>query len=342
MIFEFCCCCCRLNLYKVLQFWKMKFKKCLFTALAIFALVVNTLFLFKLSISNADLSELNMFAVNTTTNNTNETSPSILLQHLVKTKRSLNQTETTQNIVNSFANYTYTIRPKDDFCGRDSGKDLLFIAFVPVSPKKFEHRNVVRTTWGQHQAAFNFKLVFMVGRDDLSSRVNEMIKQENEIYGDMVQTDFSDTYYNLTTKTMMGFRWVSTYCGNARYTLKVDDDIVVSIPRLTSYLNALVKNDTHQTNSILCRYYEHAPVFRDNTSKFYLSKEEHVQDFFDPYCDGPAYMLTTELVGKMFNVSLYITQIKFEDVYMGVIYFKRVFVSFFIFYFCCFFHQDIG
>ena len=297
----------------------MKFIKYSLTTLAIFVLLGNTLFLIKLSISQAEFYKVNTFIVSTPTTNSATTTSSSL--PLVNPKRSINQNETAQDIVNQFATYTYTLRPKDDFCGRDWGKNLLFIAFVPVSPKKFDSRTILRTTWGQYQAEFNFKMVFIVGHDDNSTFANDMIKRESDIYGDIVQSNFSDTYFNLTTKTMMGFRWVSTYCGNAKYTLKVDDDIIVSIPRLTKYLKALVKNNTRQTNSILCKYYKNSLVQRGIKSKFYMSIEEYPQKYFNPYCDGQAYILTTELVGKMFDVSLYIKQIKFEDVYIGVIFY---------------------
>ena len=292
----------------------MKLKNCLLPVLVVFSFAINIIFLFKLTANHTDIFLVKTLAVKTSAKNSS-------LQRLVKSKRSLYNGMDSQDIVNPFVNYTYTLRPKDDFCGRDSGKDLLFIAFVPVSPKKIEYRSVVRTTWGQHQAAFNFKVVFLAGHDDKCTYANKMIKEESEIYGDIVQANFSDTYFNLTTKTMMGFRWVSTYCGNAKYTLKIDDDMVVSVKDLTGYLNALIKNNTHRTNSFLCKYYWRSYVYRDKRSKFYLSKEEHPQNYFDPYCDGQAYILTTELTGKMFDVSLHVKQMKFEDVYIGVIYF---------------------
>ena len=274
----------------------MRLEKCFFRfiALTVFVLILHTIFL------------MHMFPSNRAT--------------LVTTLANLLQSI----IVSTYADYAYIHRPRDDFCVRDTvSRDLLFVALVPVSPKKIEHRAIIRSTWAQKQATFNFKVVFIMGHDDTnksgySISINEMIKQESEIYGDIVQINFSDTYYNLTTKTMMGFRWVSTYCGNAKYTLKVDDDMIVSVTHLTDYLNGLIKSTTHQTNSLLCMYHKRSFVFRDKSSKFYLSKEEYSQDNYDPYCDGQAYMLTTDLVVKMYNASLYVAQIKFEDVYVGV------------------------
>ena len=158
----------------------------------------------------------------------------------------------------------------------------------------------------------------MIGQS-AEKEVNSAIRHESKLYGDIVQNNFTDAYFNLTTKTIMGFRWVSTYCSNAKYTLKVDDDVVVNINRLLKFLNDISTNDNFQTNKIMCRFYEHgAAVMRNKTSKFYLSKEEHPQDFFVPYCDGPSYMLTTDLTKKMYELSFYTKQFKFEDVYMGV------------------------
>ena len=47
--------------------------------------------------------------------------------------------------LNNF-NYSYLINTKINYCGKGNGKDLLFIAFVPVSPKSFEKRDLIRST----------------------------------------------------------------------------------------------------------------------------------------------------------------------------------------------------
>ena len=45
-------------------------------------------------------------------------------------------------------------------------------------------------------------------------------------------TIFQDIYYNLTLKTVMGLKWCSIYCNQAKYVMKTDDDIFVNIPLL--------------------------------------------------------------------------------------------------------------
>ena len=43
---------------------------------------------------------------------------------------------------------------------------------------------------------------------------------------------FQDIYYNLTLKTVMGLKWSSIYCSQAKYVMKTDDDIFVNVPLL--------------------------------------------------------------------------------------------------------------
>ncbi len=47
------------------------------------------------------------------------------------------------------------------------------------------------------------------------------IQEEHQLYGDIVQGSFLESYRNLTLKAVMGLKWVTTYCSNAKYVIKV-------------------------------------------------------------------------------------------------------------------------
>ena len=49
---------------------------------------------------------------------------------------------------------------------------------------------------------------------------------------------FTDTNYNLIHKAILGLRWITQNCGTARCILKVDDDVVVSIPQIIQLLSS--------------------------------------------------------------------------------------------------------
>ncbi|NWQ72670.1 B3GT2 galactosyltransferase, partial [Neopipo cinnamomea] len=55
-----------------------------------------------------------------------------------------------------------------------------------------------------------------------------VLREEDELHGDLLQQDFLDTYNNLTLKTLMGLEWVSRYCPDAAYVMKADHDVFLN------------------------------------------------------------------------------------------------------------------
>ena len=73
--------------------------------------------------------------------------------------------------------------------------------------------------------------------------INKRIEIESNFYNDVVQANFIDSYDNLTLKTLSGLRWVSLYCSNSIFTIKVDDDVLVNSKKLISYLEVFYTNN---------------------------------------------------------------------------------------------------
>ena len=51
------------------------------------------------------------------------------------------------------------------------------------------------------------------------------IEKEAKTEGDLVQGDFMDSYHNLSYKNVMGKLWASTFCPQAEFVVKSDDDM---------------------------------------------------------------------------------------------------------------------
>lgn len=287
-------------------------KKLAFTFLATIAVFVNTIFVLKVNIRYQE--PLEMLAILNVSNSSEQISnelPKTITDHSF-------QHMTNKTVELKSQSFNFILNPKEAICGSSHGKDLLFIAFIPISPENFQQRMIIRNSWSNPDYFSNIKAVFLTGLSR-SNEINEKLQHEFELFGDIVQENFMDTYKNLTLKTLMGFKWVSKYCSNAKFILKVDDDVVVNTVFLANYLNAELLNNETTYNTIRCFYYEKAHVFRNKDSKFYLSKEEFEPDYFQPYCDGPAYLLTTDLAEKFYNESANVKLFQFEDVYVGML-----------------------
>ncbi|CAF1022692.1 unnamed protein product [Brachionus calyciflorus] len=209
-------------------------------------------------------------------------------------------------------NYKYIVKPSNKICG--SG-NLSLIAFVTTSIKKFQERQLIRQTWANQTLFPSIRTVFILGKSKYYKINNDLVK-ENAIYQDIVQEDFIDSYTNLTIKTIAGFKWVSKYCSNARYTLKIDDNVVVNTPELLKFFDRMEKNHKQFTKHSYFGYYD--PESLADRKKIVLSKnlKEKIQG---PFHLSPAYLVSTDLSKRFYKMSFYVKPSIFEDVYVGML-----------------------
>jgi hypothetical protein len=120
-----------------------------------------------------------------------------------------------------------------------------------------------------------------------------MIRREYEAHKDILQIDFDDSYYGLTTKVITSFRWSSSSCKNAHFVFRVNDDVAVNTPKLIKYLRYLKDEtvlDKNLENVILGNLYTKSGLFRVKYNKFYISYEEYSQNIFYPYVEGKFFL----------------------------------------------------
>ncbi|XP_060567636.1 beta-1,3-galactosyltransferase 1-like [Ruditapes philippinarum] len=191
----------------------------------------------------------------------------------------------------------------------------LFIMILTVH-KNFEQRDVIRRTWLSYSKnnTGNVRYAFLLGKpanDDL----HEKVVQENNVYHDIIKEDFVDTYMNLTYKTIMGFKWVVTFCPKAKYILKTDDDMYINVPNFVNYVNTSgVELENHVVGS--CE--KIASPIRNTDSKWYASKESYKERRFPGYCSGTGYITSFNIVNKIFAISPKIPFFHLEDIYVGL------------------------
>lgn len=288
----------------------MSSKRLIFSALTAAVLIINTVLIVELTRTRNNFKEnFELFE---------RIIYSGVKQRFLSHSPSVPIEEYSTDVINPHS-FAYLVNTNDSFCRVNSSDgQLLLLAFVPVSASNFAVRSLIRSTWAPVlEATGRVRVVFMLGRAN-DSQINDLIQTESRIHQDIVQEDFMDTYRNLSLKTMQGFKWTSEHCSNARFVLKIDDDVVVNVPVLMRVLNALVSADTSSDESAFwCKLNPNSPVNRNKTSKFYVPVEHVNQTRYRPYCDGPAYILTSGLARRLFALSLHTPLFYFEDIYVG-------------------------
>ncbi|XP_068177937.1 beta-1,3-galactosyltransferase 5-like isoform X2 [Antennarius striatus] len=212
-------------------------------------------------------------------------------------------------------NYHFLIDHKD-VC---KTKNPFLVLMTPVAPKNVRARNVIRQTWGnetlvQDKVVVHLFMLGLPGGSD-SEEVQQSLNEENLQYQDLIQSNFMDTYRNLTIKTMVIMHWLVTRCPEAAYAVKVDSDMLLSVENLLSMLK---RPNIPKTNYLTGSIRRNRPVVRSKTSKWYVSEEMYPKPEYPPYPLGWVYLFSSDLPAKLVEISKSVNYCEMEDAYIGM------------------------
>ena len=219
----------------------------------------------------------------------------------------------TPSVTNRTFNY---IIKNEHVCTCTSQNCIHLIIFICTKIDNFAARDALRKTWLSHSFGNKGKIryVFLIGRgenEDLQSKLQD----ESEIYGDMVQEDFVDSYENLTLKTIMGLKWVSQNCEMAQFVMKIDDDVYLNTNGLMEVLD-LYGSELQTSIGGYCS--PCAYPIRFKASKWYISYESYSSDTYPPFCHGPGYITTMSVARSIYEASKEVKLFQLEDVFIGL------------------------
>uniref|UniRef100_H3B1U7 Hexosyltransferase n=1 Tax=Latimeria chalumnae TaxID=7897 RepID=H3B1U7_LATCH len=189
------------------------------------------------------------------------------------------------------------------------------VILVTTTHNQYEVRKVIRASWGKERTIGGKRIVtfFLLGITD-NFQYQAQVMNESKWFKDLIQQNFIDTYFNLTLKMLMGLEWVYHFCPQSSFVMKTDTDIFVNVLYLTELL--LTKNRTSNFVTGFLKLNE-API-RYRSSKWYVSKIEYPWSTYPPFCSGTGYVFSSDIAGKVFNISSKIPFLKLEDVYFGL------------------------
>ncbi|XP_052416404.1 beta-1,3-galactosyltransferase 2-like [Carassius gibelio] len=191
------------------------------------------------------------------------------------------------------------------------------VLMVPVAPSNTAARDAIRSTWGSERLVGDktVSVLFLLGLPTSEERetLQQNLLQESEKYHDLIQSDFWDTYYNLTIKTMVMLEWLTVYCPNALYAMKVDSDVFLNVKTLVNMLLSAPKQN-YMTGLVA----RNAVVLRNPDSKWYLPNTVYEPPFYPPYALGLAYVFTRDLPEKLVKAAQLVKPVYIEDVFLGL------------------------
>lgn len=193
------------------------------------------------------------------------------------------------------------------------------VLVVPVAPHNLAARDAIRKTWGKDKLVQGELVLtlFMLGSSGGADveQLQEKLKQENLQHHDLIQSDFMDTYLNLTIKTMVIMDWLATRCPTAAYAMKIDSDMFLNIDNLVIMLQ---KPGIPKMKYLTGMLMWNRPVVRSKSSKWYVPEEMFPDATYPTYTLGMGYVFSNDLPQKFVEISKSIKPFNIEDAYIGM------------------------
>ncbi|XP_069678932.1 beta-1,3-galactosyltransferase 5 [Periplaneta americana] len=221
----------------------------------------------------------------------------------------------------------------NDVCLSD---DAIFAVIIITSRAgDIEARSAMRRAYpAEHLKQMGIRRVFLLAvsssKDDIryNSVSQNALEDENRRYSDLVQGNFKEAYRNLTYKHVMGLQWATTYCHQAQYIIKMDDDIVVDFYRLINVINSIAQNQIPLLMGYLLK--DTMPV-REPASKWFVTQTEYSESKYPPFLSGWLYITTPRDANILVKASKTVRYFWIDDTYVTGFLAKAVGFS----------HQDI-
>uniref|UniRef100_UPI003AB07944 beta-1,3-galactosyltransferase 1-like n=1 Tax=Centroberyx gerrardi TaxID=166262 RepID=UPI003AB07944 len=192
------------------------------------------------------------------------------------------------------------------------------VLMIPVAPQNRAARDAIRKTWARETTVLgrvvsHYFFLGLAKEGDGAETLQEQVLQESREHHDLLQSDFLDTYQNLTIKTMVMLEWVASRCPGVPYGMKIDSDMFLNVRNLVQMLQKAPQH-TYITGMVA----RGAPVVRDPNSKWFLPEEVFPDSHYPPYALGLGYVFTLDLAKKFIEASKHVKAVYIEDVYLGL------------------------
>ncbi len=209
-------------------------------------------------------------------------------------------------------------------CSTNDNKQFVFV-YVFSSIKNFERRQLIRSTWANNK---NLRVAFIIGKSYDDPVYEQLALIERNNYDDIIQGNFIDSYRTLSYKSLTAWKWITDNCdlNLIKFIIKIDDDVVLNSKYLDEILNSK-KNEykiQNLKNTFLCNVFSGYSPDKNAGSKYYIKDNEYNADLYginnySSYCFGPGFLMSTDLVIKLFSQSMITKLFWLDDAYVGIL-----------------------
>ncbi|XP_007895991.2 UDP-GlcNAc:betaGal beta-1,3-N-acetylglucosaminyltransferase 7, like [Callorhinchus milii] len=195
--------------------------------------------------------------------------------------------------------------------------DLLIVVKSVI--EQHDRRDAVRRTWGREQLLLGktVRTLFLLGTPAIGKdhkNLQKLLEYEDRLFGDLLQWDFIDTFFNLTLKEVNFLKWFDIYCPRTQFIFKGDDDVFVNTENVLEFLSSQRPGPSNLfAGDIISR----ALPIRNHQSKYFIPKQLYDKPY-PSYAGGGGFIMSSHLAKRLFAVSESLQLYPIDDVYLGM------------------------
>lgn len=196
--------------------------------------------------------------------------------------------------------------------------DLFLLTLVFSSEANSMQRDAIRRTWANQTLIQGFQShVLFFLESSHTSAAQKALLAESDCYGDVVQGHPVDdsSLRGPIERMILALRWVITFCPVARFVLLTKDSVFLNLPTIGDYLLGLHR---HPENLYLGRVIQRKSPDRDPNSPGYMPLALYPEKYLPEYCDGSAYVLSQDVVRKVYVAASVVRLPVPVDVFVGL------------------------
>ncbi|KAM4692882.1 UDP-GlcNAc:betaGal beta-1,3-N-acetylglucosaminyltransferase 7 [Discoglossus pictus] len=196
--------------------------------------------------------------------------------------------------------------------------DIELLIVVKSIITQHDRRDVIRKTWGKDKEVDGKKVrtLFLLGtamKEEERANYQKLLEFENLIYGDILQWDFLDSFFNLTLKEVHFLKWMNIYCHGVKNIFKGDDDVFVSPNNILEYLDGKQSPDLFVGDVL-----EKPRPIRKKENKYYIPTALYNKTFYPPYAGGGGFIMSGALLPRLYKASETLELYPIDDVFLGM------------------------
>uniref|UniRef100_A0A5F8HJV0 Hexosyltransferase n=1 Tax=Monodelphis domestica TaxID=13616 RepID=A0A5F8HJV0_MONDO len=199
--------------------------------------------------------------------------------------------------------------------------DVYLLVVVKSVITQHDRREAIRRTWGREREAEGargaVRTLFLLGtasKAEERAHYQQLLAYEDRLYGDILQWDFLDTFFNLTLKEVHFLKWLDAFCPHARFVFKGDDDVFVGPDNVLEFLADRRPDEDLFVGDVLAR----ARPIRKKDNKYYIPTALYGKALYPPYAGGGGFLMAGGLARRLLRASEGLELYPIDDVFLGM------------------------